>query len=334
MGVEIIAEIAQAHEGSLGVLHSYIDALAKTGVDTVKFQTHIAEAESSSFEPFRVKFSYEDKTRFDYWQRMEFSFEQWRGIKQHCEEVGLKFLSSPFSNKAVELLENLEVDRYKIGSGETTNLLMLEKVARTGKDVILSTGMSSFVELDKSISFLKSKGCGLSVLQCTTKYPTEAEDIGLNVLADLKSRYNVPVGLSDHSGKIYPSIAAVALGAEIVEVHAVFDRQMFGPDSSSSLTISEIEDLAQGVKFINKSLDNEIDKNDCSGFDDVKTIFEKSLAVNREKKAGEEIVLGDLEAKKPANRGIAAQDYRRVVGRRINCDLKKWDFLDEGMLDV
>ena len=138
----IVAEVAQAHDGSLGVLHSYIDALSKTGVDAVKFQMHIAEVESSVYEKFRVKFSYEDKTRYDYWKRTSFSLDQWQDVKEHCEEVGLEFLCSPFSNVAVDWLEKMDVKRYKIGSGDVNNFLMLAKVAETGKDIILSSGMS------------------------------------------------------------------------------------------------------------------------------------------------------------------------------------------------
>src|SRR5690554_4356804 len=143
----IIAEIAQAHDGKLELAHSYIEALSKTGVDAVKFQVHIAEAESSIHEPFRIKFS-EDKTRFDYWKRVEFTLKDWKELKDHCDEAGVEFLASPFSNAAVDLLEQVGVKRYKIGSGEVTNFLMLEKIARTGKPVFLSTGMSSFEELN------------------------------------------------------------------------------------------------------------------------------------------------------------------------------------------
>ena len=152
-----IAEIGQAHEGSLGILHSYIDALATTGVHAVKFQMHIAEAESSVYEPFRVKFSKEDNTRFDYWKRMEFSLEQWKEIKKHCDDVGLDFICSPFSNLAVDWLEEIGVHTYKIGSGEVNNLLLLEKICATRKPIIISSGMSSFDELDKTVDFLKNK---------------------------------------------------------------------------------------------------------------------------------------------------------------------------------
>ncbi|MCG3670043.1 N-acetylneuraminate synthase family protein [Aliarcobacter butzleri] len=325
----IIAEIGQAHEGSLGILHSYINALADTGVDAIKFQTHIAEAESSEYEPFRVKFSYEDDTRYDYWKRMEFTLEQWKGIKKHCDEVGLEFISSPFSNMAVDWLEEVGVKKYKIGSGEVSNYLMLEKIAKTGKEIILSSGMSSFAELDDTINFLKQFGNKLSVLQCTTKYPTSAEDIGLNVINELKERYELPIGLSDHSSTIYPSLSAVSLGADILEFHVIFDKSMFGPDSKSSLTINEVKQLVEGVRFIEKSVENKIDKTDNSRFKELKNIFEKSLAVNKDLKAGDIITFDDLEAKKPSNYGISAKEYKKVLGKSINKNMRKWDFLAE-----
>jgi N,N'-diacetyllegionaminate synthase len=178
LSIELIAEIGQAHEGSLGIAHSYIDALAGTGVHTVKFQVHIAEAESSQHEPFRVKFSYEDDTRYDYWQRMEFTAEQWAGLKQHCEDKGMEFGASPFSQAAVDLLEKIGVKNYKIGSGEVANFLMLEKIAKTGKPILLSSGMSSFEELDKSVDFIKGFGNDIILFQCTTQYPTSAENSG------------------------------------------------------------------------------------------------------------------------------------------------------------
>ena len=260
--VLIIAEVGQAHDGSLGILHSYIDALKDTGVDAIKFQTHISEAESSTYEKFRVEFSYEDKSRSDYWKRMEFTLEQWEGIKKHCEEVDLEFISSPFSNMSVDLLEKVGVRRYKIGSGDIGNLLLLEKVSKTGKEIILSTGMSNFNEIDTAINFIRQFGNKVSILQCTTKYPTMAEDIGLNVIGELKNRCNVPVGLSDHSGNIYSLLAAVSMGAEIIEFHVVFDKKMFGPDSTSSLTISEVKKLVEGVRFIEKSLINKTSYNE------------------------------------------------------------------------
>jgi N,N'-diacetyllegionaminate synthase len=330
----IIAEIGQAHDGSLGILHSYIDALSQTGIDAIKFQTHIAEAESSSAEPFRVNFSYEDKTRYDYWQRMGFTEEQWHGIKKHCDEVGLEFMSSPFSQAAVDLLEKVGVERYKVGSGEVTNFLMLEKICRTGKPVIMSSGMSDFSELDKAVAFVENYGNDLSILQCTTSYPTPPERLGLNVIGDLKSRYpQHTIGLSEHTAELYASISAVALGAEILEFHAIFDRRIFGPDNKSSLTIDEIKTLVGQVRKLETSLNHPINKTDNSEYKSLKNIFEKSLAVNKNLPQGHIITFDDLEAKKPANLGIKASSFKEVIGKKLNRALIKWDFLTKDELN-
>ncbi|MCC8358531.1 N-acetylneuraminate synthase family protein [Salinimicrobium sediminilitoris] len=331
--MKIIAEIAQAHEGSLGMALAYIDALAGTGVDAVKFQVHIAEAESSIHEPFRVQFSMQDETRFDYWKRMEFSKEQWKLIKDRCDEKGVEFLASPFSNAAVDLLEEIGVKAYKIGSGEVNNFLLLEKIAKTGKPVILSSGMSSYSELDKSVDFLKKKGVEFSVLQCTTAYPTQPENYGLNVIPELKNRYGVVVGYSDHSAKIETCIAAAALGAEILEFHAVFDRRSFGPDASSSLEIGEIARLVKSLRELEIALKNPVDKTENTKYKDLKNIFEKSLAVNKKLPVGHILKFSDLEAKKPKGMGISAGCFEEIIGRKLSRGLEQWEFLKEDDLE-
>ena len=328
----IIAEIGQAHEGSLGILYSYIDAIAQTGVNAVKFQLHIAEAESSEYEPFRVQFSLEDKTRFEYWKRMSFSLEQWKGIKQHCDLVGLDFICSPFSNLAVDWLEELNVKCYKIGSGEVNNFLILEKIAQTGKPIIISSGMSSYSELDETVAFLKERNVVFSILQCTTAYPTQPEQYGLNVISELKNRYAVPVGFSDHSAKKETCIAATALGANILEFHVVFDRALFGPDSKASLALYETKELVQAVQNIAKALSHPIDKNNTDSVESLKQIFEKSLAVNKDLPKNHILTFEDLEAKKPKGYGILASKYKEVIGKPLKSDMKQWDFLNEDNL--
>nr|WP_294925840.1 N-acetylneuraminate synthase family protein [uncultured Flavobacterium sp.] len=324
----VIAEIGQAHEGSLGMVHSYIDALSTSGIDAIKFQMHIAEAESSLEEPFRIKFSYEDATRFDYWKRMSFTLQQWKEIKNHCDVVGLEFICSPFSNLAVDWLEEIGVKRYKIGSGEITNFLLLEKIAKTKKPIILSSGMSSFAELDMTVEFLKNRNVSYSILQCTTAYPTQPEQYGLNVITELQKRYQVHVGYSDHSAKIATAIAATALGAAILEFHVVFDRRQFGPDSNSSLTIDETKQLVESVRNISKAIQHPIDKNDISAFENLKNIFEKSLAVNKKIPEGHILTFDDLEAKKPKGLGISAVDFEKVIGKKIKLGKEQWDFLN------
>jgi N,N'-diacetyllegionaminate synthase len=324
-----IAEIGQAHEGSLGLAHSYIDALVLTGVDAIKFQVHIAEAESSEFESFRVKFSYEDATRFDYWKRMEFSIEQWQELKNHCEDKGVDFLASPFSVAAVNLLNRLGVNAFKIGSGEVTNWLMLEHIARTGKQIYLSSGMSSWQELDETVKFLAQYESPLTILQCTTAYPTLPHQWGLQIIPELKRRYNCPVGYSDHSGDIFACLGATALGADVLEFHAVFDKRMFGPDAPASITINDIEKLITGVRAIRTALQAEVNKENVREFDSLKKLFGKSLAINKDLKKGQVLTFDDLESKKPAGLGISAREYQRVLGKHLSVDMKKWEVLRE-----
>ncbi|MCK6612005.1 MAG: N-acetylneuraminate synthase family protein [Bacteroidia bacterium] len=325
--VFIIAEIAQAHEGSLGIAHSYIDALADTGVDAIKFQTHIAEAESSSEERFRINFSYQDSTRFDYWKRMEFTFEQWVGLRNHCIEKGMEFISSPFSIAAVELLEKTGVNRYKIGSGELTNYLMLHHIGRTGKPIIISSGMSDWNELDKTIAFLRDYKNSLTLLQCTTAYPTKPIDWGLNVIQKMRERYKIPIGFSDHSASIEAPIAAVALGAEVIEFHVVFHKNMFGPDSVASLPIDSVKGVVNGIRNVSKSLASGDLKTNSDRFSDLRTLFGKSLAVNKSLAPGHIVSISDLESKKPFGLGISASDYNLVIGKRLKNSKEKWDFL-------
>lgn len=327
MRTQIIAEIGQAHDGSLGILHSYIDAVSKTGVDTIKFQTHIAVAESSIYEKFRVPFSFEDENRFDYWKRMELTFEQWLEIKKHCEIVGLSFLSTPFSVAAVDLLEKVKVDWYKIGSGDTNNLLLVEKIARTQKKIILSSGMSDFLEIDQAVDIINKYGNEYAILQCTTAYPTPPTNIGLNVISEIKSRYGCKTGLSYHSGEIFSGIAAVALGADIVEVHTVFDKKMFGPDASSSLSIEELAELVIGIRTIESTIKNPVRKGHIGKYNDIKKLFGRSLAINKDLDAEHVIAFDDLEVKKPSGFGICATEYSSVIGKKLKVKKFAYEFL-------
>lgn len=325
----LIAEIGQAHDGSLGQAHSYIDALSKTNISAVKFQVHIAEAESSQFEDFRVKFSYEDKTRFDYWKRMEFTLEQWKGLKQHCEDVKLDFIASPFSCKAVDLLESIGNNNYKIGSGEVNNKLMIEKIAKLNSKIILSSGLSSIDELKRTVNWIQSAGNNnISILQCTTSYPTKPENWGLNVIPELKKEFkDIPIGFSDHSGSIYSGISAYVVGAEILEFHVTFDKRMFGPDSTSSLTIDEVKELSYAVNLISKSINSPLDKNFINDNDANKKRFGKSLSVNMDLDEGHIIKIEDLETKKPFGKGLSPLNYDEIIGKKINKKLNKNSFL-------
>lgn len=327
---EIIAEVGQAHDGSLGILHSYIDAVAETGVKTIKFQTHIGNAESSPHEPFRVNFSYQDASRLDYWNRMTFSSCQWKEIKSHCDEVGLEFLSTPFSIAAVDLLEELGVKRYKIGSGDINNYLLLDAVAETGKPVILSSGLATYSDLDGALKrFSKSN---VTLLQCTTEYPTSASSVGLNQIQSLRQHFGVRTGFSDHSGDIAFPVAALALGAEVVEVHVVFSKKMFGPDTLASLTLAELKQLNESCLQISEALASPTEK--ATIIDSaVKNMFARSLATRKELKKGAIIKRADLECKKPAGMGVDAKDYESLIGKKMIADIGCGEFITERLVE-
>jgi N-acetylneuraminate synthase len=325
----VIAEIGQAHDGSLGTAHAYIDAVAKTGVDAIKFQTHIAAAESSSSESFRVRFSSQDRTRYDYWKRMEFTEDQWRGLADHADQCGLIFLSTPFSNQAVDLLGQIGVPAWKVGSGDVNNLPLIERMAKTSKPILLSSGMSSWGDLDKAVMKIEQYGAPVAVLQCTTAYPCPAERIGLNVLEEIRDRYGCPVGLSDHSGHIYAGLAAITLGANVVETHVVFSRDCFGPDVTSSLSIPELKQLVDGIRFIESALANPVSKEAAAvELAELRRMFGKSLVLAKDLTSGHQLGEEDLVLKKPGT-GIPASRLTEMIGRKLKVSLPAESFLSE-----
>lgn len=313
----IVGEIAQAHDGSLGTAHAYIDAIARAGADAVKFQTHIASEESTPHEQWRVRFSKQDETRYDYWKRMEFSREQWAGLKAHCDEAEVVFLSTPFSLEAVEWLKRLDAPAWKMASGEINNHALLEACTETGLPILLSSGMSPYRELDEAVAVVARSKSPLAILQCTTQYPCPPEQVGLNVLHELDERYACPTGLSDHSGEIYPGLAAVALGAKLVEVHATFSKEMFGPDVPASLTLEQLATLVQGIRFIETMLGSPVDKDaKAEELDPLRKLFNKSVVLRQDLPAGTLLAREHLALKKPGT-GIPARELERVIGRKL-----------------
>jgi len=309
----LIAEIGSVHDGSFGNACKLVEAAAACGADAVKFQTHIAEVETLPDAPTPPYFKGE--ARFDYFRRTGFDPDQWKALKAHCGEYNVTFLSSPFSSEAVELLEDVGVEAYKIPSGEVTNFPLLKRVAQTGKPVLLSSGMSDWAELDAAVAVLKPGG-PLTVLQCTSAYPCPADRVGLNVLVALRERYDVPVGFSDHTNGCAAAFAAAALGATVIEKHFTFSRLMYGSDAANAMEPEDFRQLADGLREIWAMTDNPVDKDDLSPYREMKTIFEKSIVIARPVAAGDILENADLAFKKPGD-GISAARYREIVGRRV-----------------
>lgn len=313
----IVGEVALAHDGSLGTAHAFIDAIASAGADAVKFQTHIAEAESTAAEPFRVKFSRQDATRYAYWQRTSFTEAQWHGLAEHCRERGVDFISSPFSLEAIAVLERIGQPFWKIPSGDTGNTVFLDRMLETGIPIVLSTGMSAIAEVDAAVDRIRAKGRPFAVLQCTTAYPCPPERIGLNMLPVFRERYGCPVGLSDHSATIYAGLAAATLGADMLEVHVTLSREMFGPDVPASLTTGELRQLVQGVRFIETMRANPVDKDAAAALTTpLRDIFSRSIVASRPLGAGSVLGASDLALKKPGH-GLGPSRWHDVVGRTL-----------------
>jgi len=313
----IIGEVALTHDGSLGLAHAFVDAIADAGADAVKFQTHIASAESTPAEPFRVIFSRQDASRYDYWVRTGFTENEWRGLAEHCRARGVLFMSSPFSVEAVDLLERVGQPLWKIASGEVSNAVLLDRVLDTGAPVLLSSGMSPLGETDAAVARVKARGVAVGVLQCTTAYPCPPEEIGLNLVPVYRERYGCWVGLSDHSATIYPGLAGVTMGLDLLEVHVALSREMFGPDVVASITTIELRQLVEGVRFIERMRAHPLDK-DASARDtaSLKRLFTRSLVAKHALPAGAVLAREDLLVKKPGT-GLPPERVDEVVGKRL-----------------
>jgi N-acetylneuraminate synthase len=300
----IIAEAGSVHDGSFGNACKLIELAAKCGANVIKFQTHVAEAETLASAPSPAYFKSE--SRIDYFRRT-------------ARANGLKFISSPFAIEAVEILEQADIDAFKIASGEVTNLPLLERIAKSGRPVILSSGMSDWTELDRAVEVLRP--CGdLVVMQCTSAYPCPVEQAGVNVITELAARYGLPTGLSDHTQGVAAAIAAITLGASCVEKHFTFSRAMYGSDAQFGLEPADFARYCGEVRDTWHLLANPVDKASHAAFTDMKRVFEKSIVTAGPVKQGEALTRDRLAFKKPGT-GIRADRIDEIIGRHASRDL-------------
>ena len=345
----IIAEIAQAHDGSLGLAHSFIDLAKECGADAVKFQTHFAEEESTKEDQFRVNSFPQDISRYDYWKRMEFSENLFFFfLRTLFDELSFStplefslfpssfslgsFLSTPFSIKAFNLLNKLGIKAWKIGSGETQNIPLIKKMMESNVPLIISTGLSSWDEIDLLVSMAKNNNSNFVLMQCTTAYPTSPEEIGLNILSEISDRYDCVFGLSDHSGNIFSPISALALGSSLIEVHLTYSKSSFGADAKASLEPSQFKSLTEGRDFIYKMLKSPIKKDILDKkTNELKVLFGRSLVASKNIKKGEKLTLHSIEMKKPGG-GLRYTDIEFLNGKVANRAYKKDDKFDKSII--
>ena len=329
--VLIIAEAGVNHNGSINLAKKLIDVAAKAGVDYVKFQTFKTENLASKSAPSA---DYQKKStsdsQFDMLKKLELDKGTHEILIDYCKNRGVKFLSTAFDLDSIDLLEELNIPFYKIPSGELTNLPYLEKIAATGKEVIISTGMANLKEIKESVTVFQNAGYSnekIKVLHCNTEYPTPMEDVNLNAMLTIAQECNVEVGYSDHTLGVEVPIAAVSLGAKVIEKHFTLDKTMQGPDHKASLEPDELVHMVKSIRNIEKAL-GRAEKEPTASEKKNLLIARKSLHLSNSLKKGDKIKREDLVLLRPGN-GISGMRINKIIGKELNKDLSSGTMLSE-----
>jgi N,N'-diacetyllegionaminate synthase len=327
--VYIIAEAGVNHNGSLETAYQLIDVAKKSGANAIKFQTFKSEkviSEKAEKAEYQKETTGNDESQLDMVKKLELSYDSFKKIYKRCQEVGIKFISTPFDLDSVDFLNELGVDIFKVGSGDVTNYMMLKRIAHTGKKIILSTGMSTMEEVKNSVNFLYKEGCKeLVVLHCVSCYPTQPEDLNLKCITSLQQELNIPIGFSDHTTGNEASIYSVCLGAEYIEKHFTLDKNSEGPDHRASLNSEEL------INFVSKIRECEIMMGSgikiCQEREkEVRQIARRSLFVTRDLVAGHILSEDDLIPLRPYD-GICVSKFEEYIGKQITTALSKNDYL-------
>lgn len=312
----IIAEAGPNHNGDFDTALRLVDAAKRAGVDCVKFQTFVSEeliSKRAEKAEYQKKTTGADESQYEMLKKLELSFDQFRELKKYCDETGIMFLSTPFDIPSVHFLQELDIAFWKIPSGEITNYPYLVEIAKTHKDVVMSTGMSEMEEIAAAIKVLRENGAGrISLLHCNTEYPTPFEDVNLRAMDTLRDAFDVPVGYSDHSLGISVPIAAAARGAQIIEKHFTLDKNMVGPDHKASLEPQELCDMVSAIRNIEKALGSAEKKPSASEKKNM-AVARKSIVARTAIRAGEILTEQKLAVKRPGS-GISPMRWNEIVG--------------------
>ena len=328
----IIAEIGLSHNGNLKKALTLIQLSKNSGADVVKFQSHFAIFESTLDEPFRIKVSNKYKNRYDYWTKTEFTKKQWKIIIQFCKKIKIIFATSPFSVEAVRIMRNLGCKNWKIGSGEVFSDWIINEILKKKDDgLIVSSGMSTWNDLKKNYELIKDKkGKNFAMLQCTSEYPSSLKKVGLNVITEMKKKFSCHVGLSDHTGSIFPSIAALSLGAELIEVHVCISKKLKGLDINSSVTFDELSIITKARDSIFEMKKHLVNKNILNNTQKkYKKIFGKSIAIKNDLTKGDRIYISNLTLKKPGI-GFSEKHLKKIVNKTAKKNLSSKRILMKG----
>ena len=332
----VIAEIGVNHNGDVSVARQLVDAALGAGADAVKFQAFKADTLAAADAPkaaYQATQTGPDESQHDMIRRLELEPQALQQIADYCRDKGLIFFATPFDASSAEDLIKLQVPVFKVGSGDLTNIPLLRHLARTGRPMIVSTGMSYLGEVEAAVNAIRSCGCeDLALLHCVSSYPADPADTNLRALDTLHAAFGVPVGLSDHTLGTTIPFAAVARGATIVEKHLTLDRNLPGPDQAASLEPQEFAHMMEGIREIEAALGDGI-KRPRPSEADTRNVARRSLHVARDIRQGETIGTADLTVLRPSG-GIGPEDIDRVAGSRARRDLQCGERLHWQHLDV
>ena len=325
----IIAEAGVNHNGSIDVAKRLVDEAKRAGADVVKFQTfnpkflaskHAAMADYQK-ENLGVEESQEEML-----EKLALETEEYVELAHYCRDIGIKFLSTPFEIESVHFLNNVQ-DMWKIPSGEITNYPYLVEIAKTGKEVILSTGMSTLDEVDDALNVLRNNGSGkVTLLHCTTNYPTPMCEVNLKAMITLRNHFGCSVGYSDHTRGIEIPIAAVSMGAEIIEKHFTLDRNMEGPDHKASLEPDELKSMVDAIRNVERAFGNGIKVPSESEKNNI-PVVRKSIIASRDIKYGEILTKDNLTTKRPGT-GISPMKWNEIIGTKAIRDFEEDELIE------
>ena len=327
----IIAEAGVNHNGSIELAKKLIDVASEAGADAIKFQTFKAKnlvSKIAKKAKYQVENTGSDESQYEMLKKLELGFDEFKELKTYCDKKGIMFLSTPFDDESIEFLDNLGLKIFKIPSGEITNLPYLRKIGKLRKKVILSTGMADLGEIEDALDVLISVGIkkkNITVLHANTEYPTPIEDVNLKAMKTIECAFGVDVGYSDHTLGIEVPIAAVAMGAKVIEKHFTLSRDLEGPDHKASLEPDELKEMIKSIRNIEKALGNGIKKPSKSEIKNIK-IARKSIVAKRDIKKGEVFSEENLTVKRPGN-GISPMRWDEIIGQIALKDYNKDDLI-------
>lgn len=326
----IIAEAGVNHNGKLELAKEMIQEAKKMGADAIKFQTYVTEnlvSKQASKAHYQIKNTSIEETQFQMLKNLELSFKDFKELNEFAKEIDIDFLSSPFDVDSIEFLTKLSMPYWKIPSGEINNLPYLIKLAHTMRPIILSTGMSTMEDIEKAMDVFRDyERDDIILLHCNTEYPTPYEDVNLKAMDVMRKKFDVRVGYSDHTEGIEIPIAAVSLGASIIEKHFTLDKDLPGPDHKASLGVQEFEMMVKQIRNIEKALGDGVKKPSCSEIKNI-AVARKSIVAKYDIKKGEVFTENNITAKRPGS-GISPMKWFEIIGNIAIRDFMKDELIE------